>query len=100
MTIKKTLFAFILIGLTGCATSLYVPTQEMASNDATLEQLTEGRALYASKCGNCHKLHRPAEYDAERWTRNLNKMQKRAKITEEEKGLIYQYLIHHPEKKS
>ncbi len=76
-----------------CSQSLYMP----ASPDRVLqEKLMAGRKLYADHCGGCHNLHLPKEYDAAGWNHQVDEMQVRAKITNEEKELILQYLTSEP----
>ena len=82
------LFIFACI-LYSCAPTLVVPT----STDAVKQkQLLAGRSLYADHCSSCHNLHFPQEFDAERWKQNLDEMQVKAKITDEDKKLIYEFL--------
>ncbi|HKR07360.1 MAG TPA: hypothetical protein VJY62_22190 [Bacteroidia bacterium] len=76
-----------------CSQSLYMP----ASTDSTKQQeLLAGRKLYVDHCSNCHNLHLPKEYDAAGWKKQLDEMQVKAKITDEEKQLIFQYLTSQP----
>ncbi len=81
--------------LLSCKPLLYIPI----SNDSVeQQQLTTGRKLYVSHCGNCHNLHLPKERDLEGWKKQLDKMQVKAKITDEEKQLIFKYLTYQPVK--
>jgi cytochrome c1 len=92
----KKLIIFTLISvyiLLSCSPSLYIP----ASSDPVLQQkLLEGRKLYVRICSSCHNLHLPRQYNAESWRKNLNLMQERAKITDEEKEIIFLYLNSQP----
>ena len=75
--------------LYSCSPTLEIP----ASNDAAKQQqLLSGRKLYVDHCSSCHNLHLPKEYDATGWKKQLDEMQVKAKITDEEKQLIYKYL--------
>ncbi len=78
--------------LAGCAAALYTPTVSNVTGDVTLAELTNGRALYVSKCGSCHTLKLPSEYSADVWKKNLDEMQERAKISNNEKSDIFKYL--------
>lgn len=93
---KKIKIGFtLLIGciIYGCTTTLYMP----ASNDAVIQkQLLSGRKLYVNHCGSCHNLHLPKEYNAATWKIQLDEMQQKAKINDDEKQLIYQYLTSTP----
>src|SRR4051812_26059460 len=77
---------FICIALVSCGRQLYMPE----STDATKQaKLLQGRSLYVDHCGSCHNLHLPKEYNAAEWMRNLNEMQAKAKISDEQKDLIF-----------
>lgn len=81
------------IFLFGCAVSLYVPTENDAKKyNTSLASLNKGRELYVNKCGRCHKAFATTNYTEVQWLPQINKMQKRAKVTDEEKELIYSYL--------
>ena len=90
----------LLITFYSCKPSMYTPTASLVSTSTSLETLTEGRSIYMNKCGECHRLHRPSQYSSSEWRRNVDKMQKRAHITDSEKEMVYQYLIAYPKKKS
>ena len=87
---KKTLASVVLAAiLYGCSPTLYIP----ASTDATeQQQLLSGRTIYVDHCSSCHNLHFPKEYNAEGWKKQLDKMQLKAKITDQEKQLVLKYL--------
>ena len=90
---------FLLVAIFSCKPTLYTPTTSSVSSTATLENLIEGRELFIGNCGKCHKLYNPTKFTNEEWRKNVNEMQKRAHITDEQKELVYQYLISHPGKK-
>jgi mono/diheme cytochrome c family protein len=78
-----------------CSVQLYLP----ASTDAKKqEELLAGRKLYVSHCSSCHNLYVPKRFTADQWKKNVDEMQPKAKITDEEKQLIFQYLTSEPEK--
>ncbi len=93
---KKILIFFVLIAIASCATELYIPKQ--ASTNTSLKDLKKGRELYVKKCSSCHQLYLPKQYDGKTWEVNLNEMQTLAKISDEEKQLIYQYITSAPKK--
>ena len=55
--------------------------------------LAEGKGLYENNCAKCHQLYAPTEYTAEKWTGILKWMQPKAKITDEQRTSIYNYLV-------
>lgn len=92
---KQILSLLFIIGfiLYSCSPMLYTP----ALNDPVKqEQLLKGRTLYVKYCNTCHNLHLPKEFTADKWSKNLHEMQERAKISDQEKELIYNYLIGQP----
>ncbi len=51
-----------------------------------------GDGLYRSKCSACHRAYPPASRDRAAWAQVLPRMAPRAKLTEEERARILQYL--------
>lgn len=92
---KHFLFSsLVLLLLTSCSTTLYQPVNNI--NNTLVEDLKKGRELYVNNCASCHQLYMPNKYTDEKWKINLDEMQVRAKITNSEKELIYQYIINVP----
>lgn len=96
---KKIVFvAGIFLILYSCASQLYQPASinvqkaRQVDPDITLEQLQSARQLYAAKCSSCHNLHLPGEFTSKQWPEILNKMQPKAKITDDQKKLLLAYL--------
>ena|SRR5690242_12451388 len=98
---KKHKIVLALTGLLiacGCTSKLYMPAAanvekaRVVSPDITLTRMKEARHLYVVKCSNCHNLHLPEEFTDAQWKKNLDKMQPKAKITNQEKQLLYTYL--------
>ena len=80
-------------------TQLYIPgvahEQYLSTTDQTLtiNQLSEGRALYISACGGCHYLHYPDQYTIAEWQKIYPEMRTRVKLTDQDLEKVYQYLI-------
>lgn len=72
-----------------CSRQLYIPSSADAIKQ---DELLQGRKLYVNHCGSCHNLHLPKEYNADQWKKNIDEMQEKAKFSDKEKQLIYQYL--------
>lgn len=93
---RKTAIIFLTAMLTGliiaCGTALYIPSESQVTSGVSIKDLLDGRALYISKCGNCHSLVVPEKYTAKDWNFWINKMEPKAKITPREKDLILGYL--------
>lgn len=82
--------------LLSCSSQLYVP---MASvNNVPLENLTKGRETFVKKCASCHHLYNPTKFSEQKWSVILKKMQKKAKISDAQTKLIYDYLVNAPKK--
>lgn len=56
-------------------------------------ELAKGKSLYEDSCANCHKLFPASRHDKEGWVVTMDRMAPKAKISEEEKKLIYNYLV-------
>lgn len=94
---KKLILFIPLLLLFSCATVLYQPIT--GTEKIPLEDLKKGRSIYVNNCSSCHNLHNPNQYNSKEWEHNLNEMQARAKINDEEKQLVYDYLVNAPMKK-
>jgi len=96
---KKIIFAcsVLMLLLYSCSPQLYIPKE--SASTVSLEDLKKGREIYVKKCASCHQLHLPAQFDEKVWSINLDEMQSKANITDEEKQLIYQYIVNAPKKK-
>jgi hypothetical protein len=49
-------------------------------------------ALYALKCGRCHKFYDPAAYSADDWDLWMHKMSKKAKLEPAQEKILADYL--------
>ena len=90
----------ILALLASCSSSKNAATKtEPAVVEAVEEvkeltpELAQGKEIYDTKCGRCHKLPAVADFTAEEWQPIMLRMQKKAKITDDERELIYNYVI-------
>jgi cytochrome c5 len=93
----KNLLIASAILLSACtASKITEPTITKSKNkvvDATA--FADGKKLYETKCNTCHKLYSPASRNEEKWTKVLDWMQPKAKVTDLEKQTIYLYLTSH-----
>lgn len=83
----------------GCATTALRPLSAPQVSAArgrwptvTAASLEEGRRLYRSRCGSCHRLIAPREHSFERWESELTTMAVEAKLTEEETFAVRAFL--------
>jgi mono/diheme cytochrome c family protein len=72
-------------------TTYKVPTVEAKQADSASD-LAEGKSLYENNCAKCHSLYNPKDFNAEQWKPILLDMQKKAKISDEQREKIYGYL--------
>lgn len=52
----------------------------------------EGEKVYNAKCGQCHDLKKPSEYNAKEWTSIMRSMAVKAKLNEVEKSDVIAYV--------
>ncbi|NHN27924.1 cytochrome c [Flavobacterium jejuense] len=56
-------------------------------------ELAQGKVLYENNCGKCHTLHSADKYSKEQWSPIVLRMQKKARVNDEQRELIYNYLV-------
>ena len=74
---RITIVLFLLL-VAGCATSIIYNSK--------------GEELYYDKCGGCHRLYTKTKLSKEKWRREVEDMSKKAKLSDEEKRMIIEYL--------
>lgn len=97
MKIKLLVTLAIITIISSCSSSKKVVAESKAVVEKKADmQLTaeqaEGKLLFESKCGRCHDLPKPNQYSKEKWLPIVNNMAKRAKMSEIDKDLVYNYL--------
>jgi hypothetical protein len=91
MKTKLIVLKSIVLFVIGCSPMLYVPK---CDDTAQQTKLMEGRTLYVKHCNGCHNLYLPNHFTESMWKKNLEEMQPKAKITDEEKKLILNFLLY------
>ena len=81
-----------IVSIAACDSALYIPKKENVAANSNIENLQKGRQIYISKCASCHTLRIPEKHTKAEWPALIEKMQPKAKITDEEKQLILGYL--------
>ncbi len=61
--------------------------------DVTLQTLTSGHAIYVGACTNCHRAKNINKFTEENWTKIMNRMTPKAKLTEAEKDQVTKYVM-------
>lgn len=92
----------IILGLFAAALFYSCTTQKTVVEDKKAEVIAEvkavsptvaeGKSLYEANCAKCHKLYDSKDFTAEEWTPIVMRMQKKARITDEQRDKIYTYL--------
>ncbi|MCR4418354.1 MAG: hypothetical protein WHV63_00105 [Ignavibacteria bacterium] len=82
MKLTLTIISVILI-FAGC-------TKHSIHNEET--QFIEGKKLYISKCGGCHKLYVRNEFTPAQWDTIVVSMRNKAKITADQENEILKFL--------
>ena len=73
-----------------------LPELIVAKEEAFIEELTpelvQGKSIYEAKCNKCHDLPSPNSYSKQRWVPIMKSMQNAAKISDEEREMVYNYV--------
>jgi len=83
--LKKIIIASLLCGYFAACSESYFANVETT--------YPEGRELYISKCGGCHRLHKRNEFTAAKWDSILVSMQKKSKTSNEQIKRIFNFLV-------
>jgi hypothetical protein len=91
---KKLSTIIITLAFVSCTSKLYNPTEVNVNKReiASLTELQQGKEIFSGKCGGCHKLPNPEKYQPQVWTKILEKMAPKAKLTVDQKELVYKYV--------
>ncbi len=87
--------SFVVFACSHKTTSTVTKTEiavKTESATVTNMQYEEGKTVYETKCGTCHKLKDPARGNMTQWTKWINSMAKRAKLTDDEKIQVSNYV--------
>ena len=79
------LIVIITINFVACSSSTN-------SNSNSTTKFPEGRELYNSKCTGCHKAFERELHTTAEWNKILQEMGSKAKLTDNEKQMIHDYL--------
>jgi len=91
---KATIIFILILAFVSCTTKLYVPSEANVNKreTASLAELQKGKEIFSNKCGRCHKLPNPEKHLPDEWTKILGKMALKAKLTAEQKALVFKYV--------
>ena len=89
---KIAFLVLVIVMLVACKSALYIPVTENVAKNANIDELAKGRKLYVANCSSCHALYLPEKFTKAEWTKNVDEMAPKAKITDKEKQLILAYV--------
>ena len=97
---KKIIMGAVVLAMTlfSCSKKAIAPATEVkATEEAKVElptAIAEGKTLYENNCAKCHKLFPASKHDKAGWAKTVDRMAPKAKITDEQKILVYNYLTY------
>jgi mono/diheme cytochrome c family protein len=97
-TIKVLLLISVVFTLWYCSAKVLPPTTseliqfKQINPEVDTSSITKGYDIYARSCHKCHGLKTPGNFTNEEWNKILPTMAKRAKLTENEIGLVHNYV--------
>jgi len=78
-----------------CSPKIQLPSEDTLPPPPEIpmsSELIEGKTLFLNNCSKCHGLYDAKDFNAEQWKPIMLRMQKEAKISDEEREKIYAYL--------
>ena len=91
---SKHFHSFAVVFLLSSAANMFAAApNDSIKSKLPIDSVRMGKELYANSCVRCHKLKEPSKYTIQQWPGLVNKMQKRAKITDNQKAIILSYLL-------
>jgi len=75
-------------------TQVDVPLAQAHWQNTTLDELTKGYNIYASKCTQCHDMKNPKDFSVDDWNDNyMPSMGKKAQLNDTEYQLVLHYIL-------
>lgn len=81
------------------AANLEGRVMKTSSSTVTNEQYVQGKAVFEANCGRCHKYRDPTKYTTTQWTKWLDKMAPKAKLSDEQKMQVFNFVSVNAKKK-
>src|SRR5262245_50852033 len=74
------------------------PREEVLSKDKTVTRaitpdVSQGKSIFMNRCGRCHDLPQPSQYNANRWEKILATMAPKARLNEDQAIHVKAYLV-------
>jgi cytochrome c5 len=88
----------LIVGLLFCSASLAVscgPKSAAVTGPkyTSSQQLAQGKTIFENSCNRCHKLPDPEKHDDQGWIKTLSRMAPKAKLSDDQHQMVYDYLI-------
>jgi hypothetical protein len=64
----------------------------VGGEELTVRETAAARDVYVAKCAKCHEFYDPKNYSERDWRKWLGKMEKKAKLKDEQAGQLRRYL--------
>jgi mono/diheme cytochrome c family protein len=79
--------------IASCSPKVSQPVAEKPAVDTAHEKaVAEGKSMYENNCARCHKLFTPTDRTEEQWAPILVRMQKKAKLDDQQMAMISTYI--------
>lgn len=90
----KTLGSMLLVAivLVGCAKGLNPNDTEKVEAAFSKYESSEGKTIFREKCAKCHGYRLPETRTAERWPGIIDRMAKKAKLTDDQKQSVLAFV--------
>lgn len=92
--LKSKILAIAVLGMLiySCSPKVAAPVAEVKKIELTPE-LAEGKMVFEKDCTKCHGMPEFTRHTKEQWVPVVDRMAKKAKITDEQKTLVYNYIV-------
>lgn len=90
LLVLSSLAALTVLGYS-CSPKASKTTATSANKAVSAEILAQGKEISETKCGKCHRLHETSEYNADQWTKILDRMIPKARLAEDQGNVLRQY---------
>lgn len=70
-----------------------IKSDGIENKESTTIEIEHGKLIHQTKCNRCHIAHNPDSFDTTEWAFWVNKMAPKAKLTEDEKTQLENYLF-------
>ena len=79
--------------LVSCTPKAATSTAAAGTSTSTAEQIAQGKTIFENSCAKCHKLPEPTKHDNQGWINTLSRMAPKAKLSDDQHQMVYDYLI-------